>query len=682
MLKSRRRVSIKTATTAATTTIADRRRDFFSGVLGRIKDLPDDSQLPGDVMDDMKKYSRSQTSEKPIIRLTDYPVGPVRTILSSLLQDLDGNLSSLINDMLTKIKLSDETLRYMGHDEKLKHKLAEYFQTHPLGPDLGKDLVAMDEVFAPLFQTPYIQSDTIYTFLTTNNFIHTNGRVSIHHAISSFLHEHRFDPIRKLLLEEGFEPKSNDDWKILPQEYYDQFPRAFWKLRTWDQFIPFVELSKRYSLDMGEFVKYSFYQKEKHIERATTIRPSPHPKFIAFYNHKEAELLQRTRPWVRNLVSVLIIPKKGCERYTGRPYGKYNFPTDIFYKDLANYSYNQEKNSLVLTIHNAELNIHAEMKVYHLLQDGQILPQTYTVFEEGMRYMSTERPLLQFPKITEHFLNLPLADMSENDQNTVCQQIQHDLTFFLSMIMDEKLDFDAMASYMVSSLLDRNKDKPLREFLQHAFQYYFLFSPRYSLDLMSTIINQRMNLFFYRLDRLDELPVSFYYPQHPFLGEEKQQCFDRWHKRCQDNFVQETLYCLFMRNYPALRVKLQDNAFTSTPPKSILLGLEEGNKLSLLHPYRNQYIYLPDVASSILQNQEYLVDGKPVPGAVMDQIGSLFDLERVRAGLGSYMMDNDFELQAPSFIPTTMTTNPTPIQPIATLPDFKQKAYAFLASMA
>ena len=376
-----------------------------------------------------------------------------------------------------------------------------------------------------------------------------------------------------------------------------------------------------------------------------------------------------------------MIPKNGCEQYTGRPYGKYNFPTDSFYKDLANlnYSSSQEKNTCVFTIQNAELSIHAEMKIYLLLQNGQIIPQTYSVFEDGVRYMSTERPRIQFPKITEHFLNLPLADMSENDQQTICQQIKHDLTFFLSMIMDEKLDFDAMAFSMVSSLMDKNKDKPLQEFLQHVFQYYFLFSPRYNLDLMSTVIKQRMNLFFYRLDQLDEVPVSFYYPQYNFLGEEKQQCFDRWMKRCQNNFVQESLYCLFMKNYPALRVKLHDYSFTSTPPQSILLGVDEGDKLSLLHPYKDQYIYLPDVASSILQGQEYLVNGKPIEVAVMIQIESYFNLERVRAGLGSYMMDNDFELDAPSFIPTT-TSIYTPFQPPDSLPDFKEHAFSLLAS--
>lgn len=713
-MRSRRRVALRGAPQEpSTTSLADRRRAFIKDILQRIQGLPQDDRLPGDIQDDIKKYSRTQNSEKAIVRLTDYPVQAVQSVLTALLQDLDGSLSLIVNNMLKEIRLSDETLRYMTLDTQLKLKLAQYVQENLSvylpgaidGPrtdvpleKLRQDLAQffpkdVGNVFEPLFHS-FIEEEKIKTFLATCNFIRPDGQVSIRPFVSKFIDDHRFDPIQKLL-EGGFKPTSPNDWKdALPQEYYESFPATLWRLREWDQFRPFVELTRRYSLDIHDFIRYAFYKDNERLirlgheirkEKPEKIGPSRHAPYHVFYNQDEAQLLQRTRPWVNGLVSVLIKPKSHCDIYLGRPYEGFFFPTDVFYKDLANPEIvcKQEKSSRVFSIQNPGISKDAEMFIYHLMMDGQIVPQTYTIYEKGVGYMSTERPRVRIPKIEEFFLSsLSYENMSPVDQEIIHTKIHNDLVCFLPIIFDDKLDFDAMSSTIVSSLLTRHQDKPLRVFLKHAFNLYFLFSPRYNLDLLSNVIRDRMGLFFYRLENLDGLPVDFYYPQYHFLDKEKQGVFDRWRERCVNNFTTEMLYYLFARNYPVLQIRAPETHLSSSIPKSILLGVEVGDKISLLHPYQDQYVFLPDVAESIIQNQEYLVHKKPIHSGVLSCIETFFDLERVRAGLGSYMMDNDYEM------PLTMPTQDeveeieeTPNTLPETLPGFREKAYEFLASL-
>jgi hypothetical protein len=285
--------------------------------------------------------------------------------------------------------------------------------------------------------------------------------------------------------------------------------------------------------------------------------------------------------------------------------------------------------------------------------------------------------MLRIPRVEDYFLSLPYENLSAVDQDILCERIRSDLSFLLPTIMEERLDFDQMASTLLSAVVSKHQDKPLREFLAHVFHIFFLVHPRYNMDLVSTVFKDRMNLFFYRLENLDELPVEYYYPSYHFLEEEQKQSFSRWQSRCRENFLSESLCALFTRNYPVLRVKLPSSTSLSVP-KSILLGVETGDKLSLLHPYQDRFLFLPDVADSILRNQEYLVGNHPLP---VDTLGRFFDLERVRAGLASYLMDNDYELAPTPPQATTTRTEGGVVEPLLTLPDFKKKAYAFLGSL-
>lgn len=712
-MKSRRRVALRGTPQEPSALLADRRRDFIKDILQRIQDLPQDDKPPRDIQDDIKKYARTQNSEKAIVRLTDYPVSAIQSVLTALLQDLDGNLSLVVNKMLKEIRLAD--LQYMTFDTQLKMKLAQYVQENLSAylPDtidgprtdvtlekLQQDLAGffpqddgevVGNVFEPLFHS-FLDEEKIKTFLATCEFVKPDGQVSIRPFVSRFINDHRFDPIQKLF-ESGFRPTSPNDWKdALPPKYYESFPATLWRLKEWDQFKPFVELTRRYSLDIHDFIRYSFYKDNERLirlgheirgETPEKIKPSKHAPYHVFYNQDEAQLLQRTRPWVDGLVSVLIKPKNNCDLYIGRPYEGFYFPTDMFYKDLANPEIvcKQEKSSRVFSIKTLGISKDAEMYIYHLMMDGQIIAQNYSIYEKGVAYMSVEKPRVRIPKIEEFFLSLSYENMSPVDQKIIHEKIHNDLVCFLPTVFDDKLEFDAMSSTIVSSLLDKHQHKPLRDYLKYAFNIYFLFSPRYNLDLLTNVIKDRMNLFFYQLENLDELPVDFYYPQYHFLEKEKQNVFDRWRERCMNNFITETLYYLFIRNYPVLQVQSPETHISSSIPKAILLGVEVGDKISLLHPYQDQYIFLPDVAESIIQNQEYLVNKKPIHPDLLSFMEKFFDLERVRAGLGSYMMDNDYD------VPLTMPIqdekgyfdeDTSSILP-ETLPDFKEKAYEFLA---
>lgn len=709
-MKSRRPVALRGASRRTTAiSLSDRRRDFFQRILERLQQLPEQDRLPQDIQDELKKYSRSQNSEKIIVRLTDYPVFAVKQVLSALLQDIDGNLSMLVSNMLKEIRLNDETMKYMSEENRLKMKLNQYVEANlskylptstgtetdvpmdQLQKDLAKffpieDNEVVGNIFEPLFHS-FLPEETIKLFLTT-----TDPIMPLQHQISKFLGAHKFNLIQKLF-ETGFQPTSPQDWKdALPPEYYERFPTALWKLRSWDQFLPFIELSKRYSLNIHDLIKYSFYKDNERLirighqileeKRVIPIRPSKHAPFLSVFDENETIMLQRTRPWIDGLVCVLLKPKTNADIYLSKPYGKkYFFTTDALYKDLANdqYKCGQEKNSRVFSIDYA--GFHSEFYVYHLLRDGRIVPQTYRDYEKGVQYMTMDRPQVSIPKVVEYFLSLPFDGLSTVDQDFFRDIFIPDISFFLSTLYDDKMDFDAMATDIFSGMLAKTADKSLKTFLEHAFHLYFLFSPRYNLNLLSTVIKERMNLFFYNLENINELPVEFYYPQFHFLEEEKQQTFQRWHDRCRNNFVIEKLYYLFTKNYPVLRVRMPESRISSSPPKSILLNVEIGESLSLLHPYRDQYIRLPEIAESLLQNQEYLVDGEPLSFDTVSSMEHFYDMERVRAGMGSYLMDNDYEI----LISSTETQHSVDVvveeekEPeLEALPHFKEKAYQFL----
>lgn len=709
-MKSRRPVALRSASRRSTTiSLSDRRRDFFQRILERIQELPAQDRLPQDIQDELKKYSRSQNSEKIIVRLTDYPVFAVKQVLSALLQDLDGNLSMLVSNILKEIRLNNESMKYMSEESRLKMKLNQYVEKNlskylpsstgtetdvPMN-QLEKDLAGFfsiedDEVignfFEPLFHS-FLPEETIKLFLAN-----TDATTPLQHQITKFLDAHKFHLIKELF-DNGFQPTSPQDWKnALPSEYYERFPAVLWKLREWNQFLPFIELSKKYSLSIHDFIKYSFYKDHERLirighqileeKRIIPIRPSKHAPFISIFDENETIMLQRTRPWIDGLVCVLIKPKTNCEIYLSKPYGKkYFFTTDALYKDLANpqYKCGQEKNSRVFSIDYA--GFHSEFYVYHMLRDGRIIPQTYRDYEKGVQYMTMDRPQVSIPKVEDYFLSLPFEGLSAVDQDFFRDVFIPDISFFLSTLYDDKMDFDAMATDIVSGMLAKTADKSLRLFLEHAFHLYFLFSPRYNLNLLSTVIKERMNLFFYNLENIDELPVEFYYPQFHFLGEEKQQTFQRWHDRCRKNFVIEKLYYLFTKNYPVLRVRMPESRISSSPPKSILLNVESGESLCLLHPYRDQYIRLPEIAESLLQNQEYLVDGEPLSLGTISSIEHFYDMERVRAGMGSYLMDNDYEILISSTETQPaieVTVQEEKEAELEALPRFKEKAYQFL----
>lgn len=709
-MKSRRRVALRTTTTQPST-LEDRRRAFFKDIYQRIQELPDDQDLPEDIQDDIKKYSRSQNSEKSILRVVEYPVEAVKKILSSLLQNLDGNLSSLITDLLKEINLTNPSMKYMSYENQLKLKLDQYIKQNlsaylptPSGTltnvpmaQLQKDLAGFfveeegGNIFDPLFHS-FIKEEDIKTFLATCDFITPDGQVSLRPFISKFIDQHRFDLIQDLF-ENGFQPTSPQDWKdALPPEYYNKFPPSLWKLREWKQFKPFVELSKQYSLDIHDFIKYSYYKDHKRLillgqeinqeeeeeeKRKIPIHPSKHAPFITFYNKNTVELLQRIRPWVDGLACVLIKPKQNCTDYLGKPYGKYYFPTDLFYKDLANPDVVKDQTNQVLSLKHVSVETTSTISVYHLLRNGQILPQTPSVYNKSLEYME-QHSQFRIPKIEEYFLSMPVENLSPVDQEILHEKFQNDLSFLLSNIFQDRLDFDSMSKHIISSLLIKIQSQPLKDYLSHVFLIYFLFSPRYNLELLTQVAKERMNLFFYQFNNLDELPIEFYYPQYPFIGQEKQETFNRWQKRCCDNFIIENLYYLFTKNYPILHLKVPDSyTFSSSPPKTILLNVDRAD-LTLSHPYDNQYIFLPDVAGSILQHQEYIVEHEPLSSEFMANIEKFFDLERVQSGLGSYMMDNEYEV-FPTSVPSTIVIHDEPEPTILEdLPDFKQKAYEFL----
>lgn len=692
-MKSRRRVAPRAAPAAATTTI-DPRRVFLENILTRIQFLGDKDRMPQDVQDEIRAYSRTSISEKPILRVVDFPAHAVRHVFNGLLQHgAGGNLSVLMEPLLRDVFLTDEELRYIDRDTRIRRKLTDYVRNggmmeKPIATveeDLAK-LIGRDDVndFAPLFRA-HIPEEEVRRFL-----LDIPLDRSVQRAVSRFVQGHRFTPIQKLL-EGGFRPASPRDWKeALPADYYDQFPPALWHLTEWEQFRSFAELSRQHSLDLSDFIKYAFYKGNEKLIRlgedtraapTTTTTTTATPTLIStFYNASEVELLQRTRPWVEGFVSVLIEPVSGCDLYVGRPYnGSYYFPQDVFFRDLANQDVRQEHRggkTLVLT-HARSALPPAEMRVFHLLADGQILPQTRRVYEEGVRWIASGRARLTLPKVKEHMLSLPFEDLSPADQEVVLRKVRGDLTFFLSRVFDDELDLDAISSRLVDAALAMTDS--FRGFLSHVFQLYFMLAPRYNMDVVSGVIRDRLNLFFYRLDSLCALPVEFYYPQFPFLADPEKESFRRWRQRCLDSFILETLASVFARNYPILRVRVPDHhSFTCSPPPK-LIPVSAREKLALLHPHLNTFLYLPEVAASILAEEEYLVGGSPLPRETTTDMARFLDLDRVRAGLASLMMDNEYEVPTTLAVgTTTTTTTTTPAAANLELSGFRENAYRFL----
>ena len=711
-MKTRRPVALRTTSRRATTvSLQDIRRDFFKDILQRIQDLPDDVMIPPGIRDDIQAYSRSRGSESNIIKVVEYPTYAVKKVFSELLQNLDGDISPVINKLLKEIRFNDETLKYMSQDTKRKHKLAEYVRQNlskylPIATEnqtdvpleqLEKDLHDLDEdddVFHPLFHS-FIPEDRIKTFLANVDF--TN---SLYHQISKFIKQHRFYPIQKLF-ETGFKPTSPQDWKdALPSGYYEKFPNAFWKLKEWDQFAKFMELSNRYSLNLNDFIKFSFYKDNERLIRlgeqirsshdkttAVPIRPSSHAPFMKIVNENQLAMLQRSRPWINGLVSVLIQPIKDCDIYIGNPYSGYFFPNDIFYKTLANPLYEcvQQKNTRIFFI--SYQGIRSQCYIYHLLKDGQIVPQSWTDYEKGVEYLSGEHYQLRIPKIEDYFLSLPFYSLSPHDQDFFRNLFIPDISFFLTLVYNDPINTDKIASHIVEGMLEKTKHKPLKECLGHAFSLYFLLNPRYNFNLLTDVFKERMNLFFYNLENIDELPVEFYYPQYHFLEDEKKHSFDMWVERCRNIFITEKLYYLFSKNYPILKIKIPEIvSASSTPPKNLILNVETGEKIVLLYPYQKEYIYLPEVAGSIMKNQEYSLHNKPLPNTIIRTMERFFDLGRVQVGLGAIFLDHDYEIMDSGSQHTILSPNQTDsneqedktIPTLETLPNFKENAYKFL----
>ena len=694
--------------------LQDQRREFYTRLQDSVRDLDPLDDLPETVQQIIRSYATSQSSEDDLRALIGFNVGQVRQILLLLL-DAEAlrstNLSPIIMTFAREnVNINDEN-KHIEYNKLVKLLLEKYIRKNlsvylededitprtnvsieklqedlkKLMPVDSKDEGVIDNPFENLFSIP-LPEDIVKKFLV--GLTKTEG--SVRSKVFQFVKEHRFEPI-KILFENNFKPETPADWKhVLPQQYYEQFPSYFWNLTSWADFKKYDDLSKNLSLDINDLIKYKFYTKKSVLRvggdmselSASTekvkvpIHPSRHAPFMTIPNRTEIELLQRTRPWVDGLVSVLIKPDTQTI-YQGKPYHDgYYFPQNFFYRDLANEDIikTQDPKSNLFTIRSN--GIKHNMYIYHLMKDGNIIPQTHASFEKGLNYIKNKKEAIIIPNVVLHFLMQHHANLAPADYLFFQRKFRSEISLYLSSLYDEKLDTDKIANDIEKSAYDSSHT--LNEYLKNIFNVFFLINPRYYyLDKITTVFKERLNMFFYNINKIHELPIEFYFPQYHFLEKKDQEEFLSWRNRSMEVFILESIYNLFSTNYPILKTNLKTHNIKQPNPD---WNVGTGSKLALLVPYKNKYISLPPLAKSILQHEEFNIDGKNVDKKFIASLTKYFNLEKAQYGLGAYFMDNEYEL-ANDFYRFENIKEDEKVQVVPHLNNFKEKAYAFLNEM-
>lgn len=711
--------------------VKNARREFFSALLERIKHLPPTSALPEEIQQAIRQYAGKQLSEKGFMLLLRCQN---TAILSFVLENLLSNLgtfqpATLINTLIASStrKETPPEERIMNYNERIIYKLRQFLRNNltiyiddPALPPKDMSISQLQKsleqefgkIFEPLFANNILTPETIKRFLSTSDFISPNGTLSIDATISKFMQEHRYDRIIDLL-NSGFRPQHDEDWEnVLPEAYYNIFPKTLWKLRhvtncerffqmskkypTYlakmshlSPFERFVELSKRFAVSLDDFIKYTFYTEkipmiDQDEETTTTITELPPPKksyeYLKFRNENHDAFFQRIRPWIDNLVSVVITPLDDrSSRYIGTQVSdtEYFFPTTQFFQDLVSQTntISQLHNDGIITITINPENIH-NVKVAHLLSDGRIEPQKKNEFIRGCEWMKREFPIsvAHTRKIQTHLAETPFSKLLQNDILFIRKKIASMFSIYLSLIYKNKLDMDRIVNDIMPSI---NQDTTLENFLSKCFHIMLWIDPSYCFHRICPWMHERLNLFLYNLQHLSDLPIPFFFPQYPLLEKQQQNLFSLWYNKNRQAFLSEIIQSLLHVNYPILRVSASTNSIKTMAPESLFYI---GESLIFLTCYQGDLVDLQGVSRSILSNEEFIVNGLPLKPSFITEVEHFFNIERLEDGFLSSTIDNGYEIatEENKIIVHKTETSISSDPEIISLPDFKTNAFDYL----
>lgn len=703
--------------------IANNRREFYTSLLDKIQTLT--GPLPDHILQDIRAYATPTPSERGLLQLTDCTAEEIRAVLETLLEP--AHLSSL--QLATTLKKLLDTMRHqvvVGHTtaslnpeekarflikEYVKKNLSSYMTDRPEDaeptdtpfPRMKKELDVLFGWNNPLFtllETKIIPEADIKQFLANSDFETPDGKTNIRYAVHKFIRTHRFDPIRQLF-QTGFVPTQDSDWEqALPEEYYKEFPKVLWKMRNKEEFERFAKSAEKFSLALHDMVRFSTYAGlqipmlggvEEH-KTAAVAQPKkkPKPKFIVFPNTAKLDLLQRNRPWVEGMVSVLLQPISPIGEYIGEPLQRtgYFFPNDSFYKDLALVEKAGQHQGAdgVFSITNHQ-GLTKKMRLAHWMRDGQVVPQTPSLFEKGWKWMERDRSVV-VPNAHNFFLHLDLHALSQSDMDFITRKVRSDMTAFLSAVFHEKLDLDRIVAEIEEGI--RNDSITLSDYLINAFHVMVLIDPRYNLKSILgsyfPTIAERFRLFLYKLPSLHKLPIPFFYPQYPFVDQIDRMRFNTWFQKMGEHFATSHVVSLLHSQYPDLRVTETHKMPTHLLPPSSL-EMPTGfppEKAAFFLPYKEEFVWLPNVASSILHQEELLVHDKPLDKEFAHLVAEHFQLDRAEKGIAAMFLDNGYEMEDDSTVSKTDNASlSTSIQSSSeeNLPGFKSKAFEFLQSL-
>lgn len=732
---TRKPVSKRTATslkTNATENLLQMRRDFFTTLQTRIQALPATASLPSSVADEIRAYSRSQGSEKGMMKAVDCDVGQLNALLTFLLQP--PNLGSTTLDILIQkflaslviqeeLGLEEDPLAYLSYQERILHKIRKYVKENlstflvdlpvdapktdqPLSK-IQKDLATLfpvDNPFSNLFES-HIPAFYIKQWLAQTDFISPLGDLDIRRAVHQFIQDHRFH-LLKDILEEGFSPKSPQDWEVVVgKEFFEKYPLQFWKSSSWEELENINKGLQKHSLsvhdyfrllhnkDTASLIRVEEIKKVGTRRRLVTIEGQPKrgamdpyevPKnLLKMPTPKEMALHLRIRPDLEGFVTHLISPiGQISQDFLGSRFNEeYYFPSDRFYIERVHMNEKDEMtssfthNHLVLLSDVYDPPKEFSFKVAYLFKDGRLEVQTSKLFHEEQKFLQQGKGL-QIPKLKQHLLESPLENLSIEDVDKVRSKIKGDLSTLLNQVFVQKMDTDAIVSEMENCF---SRCKTLKEYLTKIYRLYLIVHPRYQFFSIFPEMKERLQRFFYHLPNLCDIPVSLLFPRYEVLTEELQETFSSWMEKGEEDFFQEMIMYLLVERYRFIRIPIPTIHPSSAPVA--LHATQDTPSFLYLVPYHGTLINLVDLAN-IRKNDEILVDGKPLPSHVLDMVRKYMDLDRIQLKTASFLEPTGFELIQEESVGLPQETPVVEIQPQSllsqNLPGFKELAFSYL----
>lgn len=510
-------------------------------------------------------------------------------------------------------------------------------------------------------------------FLATSDFM-VGGELDIRRAIQHFIRARCFDRVHRVLAEHKIDGPSS--WEaFLSKEYMAEFPRQLWRLTTSEQFEKLETDLRQTSIPMEGLIDRLLLQTKTAAESSVVRRTmgrmrTETPNLMRLKNHGEMEIFYRTRPDIPGFQTLLVRPLEEAVNYAGAMVSEdgYAIPTDAFYRDLVTKDVEQEGLRLVIR----DEDRMRVMNVAHQMRDGRIIPQTREMFLASQRYMEKRaaEKLVAIPQIAQILLDTPLGLLSVRDLDALRKDARDGLIRSLTLpsgcaLAQSSAEFLAMA--IEEGIFDRDID--VDDYLSRLFPIIVLVDPRYAYHLLSPAIHLRIRLGFYRPAEMARLPASLVFPDYPGLSASKQADYDAWIAQGAEHFCRERIVAFLIRQYPFLRASSALKRSHSMPPRSLLSTPRRTESLLVLY-HGSIPLFLDVLATSILNGQEFLVDGKALDPAFLEELRQFLDLDRVQYGLSAPETEMDIVpvIDFPSEDPTEESS----------LPDFKKTAMDLL----